>query len=45
MAERYGEEWWRDNLCMSRDTFEILCNELGPHLQRETSYLGSQLAG
>ena len=35
MAERYGECWLRDNLRMSHDTFEILCNELRPHLQKK----------
>ena len=37
---RYGEEWWwKENLCMNRDTFAILCNELRPFLQRQTTCL------
>ena len=31
----YGDEWWRENLRMTRDTFEILCNELRPHIERQ----------
>jgi hypothetical protein len=30
----YGERWWNDNLRMSRQTFESLCTELRPYLQR-----------
>ena len=35
----YGDEWWRENLRMTRHTFEILCNELRPHIERQdTTY-------
>ena len=33
----YGDMWWRQNLRMSHETFSMLCNELRPHLQRETT--------
>ena len=35
----YGDEWWRENLRMSRETFEILCNELRPHIGRQMTRL------
>ena len=31
----YGDGWWRDNLRMTKDTFDILCNQLRPHLKKE----------
>ena len=31
----YGEEWWYDNLRMSKDTFDALCSELRPYVQRK----------
>ena len=31
----YGDPWWRENPRMSKETFEIICNELRPHLQRQ----------
>ena len=31
----YGDGWWRENLRMTRDTFEILCNELRPYIERQ----------
>ena len=31
----YGDGWWRDNLRMTNDTFDILCNQLRPHLEKE----------
>ena len=24
----YGDEWWRENLRMTRDTFKIVCSNL-----------------
>ena len=35
----YGDEWWRENLRMSRETFEILCNELRHHIGRHITRL------
>ena len=29
------EEWWRDNLRMSRSTFDILCRELSVQIKRK----------
>lgn len=33
----YGVSWWRENLRMSRETFTILCDELRPYLERQTT--------
>ena len=27
--------WWKDNLRMSRPTFELLCDKLCPHIQKQ----------
>lgn len=35
VAGLYGEEWWRENIRMTHETFDILCDELRPHLERE----------
>ena len=29
--------WWRESLHISHDTFQILCDELQPHRQAQTS--------
>ena len=36
---RYGEGWWKENLRMSRDTFEVLCRELKPYIEKQTTYM------
>ena len=36
---RYGKAWWKENLRMSRDTFEVLCRELKPHIKKQTTYM------
>ena len=28
----FGEEWWTENLRMSRSTFVMLCSEVQPYL-------------
>ena len=33
----YDNEWWRENLRMSRDTFQIVCNELRPYIERKVT--------
>lgn len=33
----YGDEWWRENLRMTRPTFEIVCNELKPYIERQVT--------
>lgn len=33
----YGEEWWRENLRMSMDTFLTVCNRLRPHIERQAT--------
>ena len=37
ISGRLGNNWWKDNLRMSRDTFYILCNELRPYIQKEST--------
>ena len=37
MAGVYGQDWWRENLYMTLDTFEILCTELKPHHGRQVT--------
>ena len=39
----FGSEWWKENLCMSQDTFDIICNELCPHLQKQVLILTGYL--
>ena len=36
---RYGEAWWKENLRMSRNTFNVLCQELRPHIERQETRL------
>ena len=33
----YGDGWWRENLRMTRDTFQMICDELRPYLERQTT--------
>lgn len=33
----YGDAWWRENLRMSRETFKMVCDELRPHIERQTT--------
>ena len=37
MSGLLGNNWWKDNLRMSQDTFYIICNELWTYLQKETT--------
>ena len=34
MSGVHGEDWWRENLRMSQVTFQIICTQLKPHIQR-----------
>ena len=34
----FGEDWWRENLRMSYETFRIVCDQLRPYIQREDRY-------
>lgn len=27
--------WWKDNLRMSKDTFDLLCAKLHPHIEKQ----------
>ena len=31
----FGENWWKENLCPSHSTFNIICNALCPYIQRK----------
>ena len=33
----YGDDWWKENLRMSESTFKLLCDELRPHIERQTT--------
>ena len=35
----FGEDWWRDNLRMKRDTFTIICNLIRPHIEKQVHRL------
>ena len=35
----YGESWWLENLRMTHRTFDILCDELRPYIQRQHTRL------
>ena len=41
MFGQLGDNWWKDNLQMSQDTFHILCNELCPYIQKELTNMRS----
>ena len=41
IAGRLDNNWWKENLRMSRDTFYILCNELRPYVQKEYTNMRS----
>ena len=34
-----GDKWWKENFRLSRDTFNILCNELRPHISKQRTCL------
>ena len=36
---RFGEEWRKEILRLSQDTFRFLCNELRPYIQHQTTCL------
>ena len=35
----FGGYWFRDNLCMHKDTFFMICDELKPHLSKKVTRL------
>ena len=41
ISGRLGNNWWKNNLRMSRDTFYIICNELRPYIQKESTNMRS----
>ena len=41
VSGRLGDNWWKDNLRMSQDTFHILCNELRSYIQKELTNMRS----
>ena len=38
LARLYGETWWRKNIRMTHDTFNILCGELQPYIERKDTH-------
>ena len=36
---RFGEVWWKENVRMSRGTFDIICRELKPHIEKQATYM------
>ena len=34
LSGKLGDNWWKQNLRMTQDTFNILYNELRPHIQK-----------
>ena len=38
-AGAFGEDWWKENLRMAYSTFNIICNELRPYIQRNDTNL------
>ena len=33
----YDDAWWRENLRMTKDTFEKVCNEVKPYITRQVT--------
>ena len=38
LAGLYREALWHENIRMSRDTFNILCGELRPYIERKDTH-------
>ena len=36
-AGAFGDEWWHENLRMSKATFGVLCDKLRPHISKEVT--------
>ena len=43
ISGRLRNNWWKDDLRMSRDTFYIMCNELCPYIQKESTNMRSSV--
>ena len=37
MDNTYDDQWWWDNLRMSKDAYDVLCNELKNHIQMQVT--------
>ena len=35
----FGDDWWKENLRMSRDTFTIVCSELRPYIEKQVVFI------
>ena len=44
MDNTYDDEWWWDNLRMSKDAYYVLCNELKSHIQRQVTAFRSPIS-
>jgi len=43
MSGRLGNNWWKDDLRMSQNTFHIICNEFWSYIQKKTTKLRYQV--
>ena len=32
---KFGSEWWKENLRMEKATFDIICHEIRPYIEKE----------
>ena len=32
---KFGSEWWKENLRMEKATFDIICREIRPYIEKE----------
>ena len=37
MEGKFGDEWWKLNLRMKKDTFNIVCTVLRPYIEKQVS--------
>ena len=44
MSGKLEVNWWKQNLRMSQDTFNILCNELCPFIQKKWTNMRSPVS-
>ena len=44
IAGKLGTSWWKQNLRMSQDTFNIICNEWCPYIQKKWTNMRSPVS-
>ncbi len=40
-AGLYGDEWWKENLRMSKQTFDTVCMKLCPYIEKQSTRMRS----